>query len=502
VRAFGELHGTPIHIPATQYDVEHWLVIVGGSDAVSAWLLTPGDVDHEITQIKGWPAGGVRVVASAVTARPSAWPGNYNASFVFLIVESIGGPDEPKGLRAIIPLEINAARYVNRVVLEREELVAFSGANDTAELARRVAAAGAAFDDSYAAGKLATGTTLADLKAALGTKGNLTAFVPPGGVSVYAVDGGPEMFVRSLGQAHDRAELARFLGDKITLDCEGSGECPVGNGWLLLGVEHEHLVVRTALVDAIQPAPTPARRVVKAATTISKTTERTMSELGHPGATVLAEAPWSATGTVGVARAGNSLFVVVRDGGIAEVSPLSATNVSSAEQIRFLDFDGDGRTDVAVQDGSSKRFFFDSATGSADFIAELAATDAVDLDHAVERVLTIPWRTVDDENAACLLLRRIRDGKSLHAQSAPGAEVFALSQTGYALANPTASYELLRDKPAASMIADQLSACGGVCDPHRPLCTFETGNLGQPPDYVLYTWVDGKLKLDRAVVRR
>jgi hypothetical protein len=220
--------------------------------------------------------------------------------------------------------------------------------------------------------------------------------------------------------------------------------------------------------------------------------------LGTRDAQIIAEAPAGAHGTVALAVGPNLSALIVRDGARVVQVPIEADDATPAANVRFLDVDGDGLTDVALvrADGrDTPAYTFTSQTGARDVGADIAAIGASSLDDAVARALALPDQPVAPA-AACALLRTIKDARSLAKAGDGRAIVYAFTEP----TQPEVAHTTL-GKDAGRAIRDDLQGgCDLSCDPVRPVCT--TNAEGPGIDYFLFTGTGAKLRLTVATVYR
>src|SRR5215471_4200740 len=126
LKAYGDPHGTPVYVPPAFKDPEHWIAFVGGAAAQSAWLVTPSDKDHPVSQITEWPTA-LRVDGAMVEAKDRGLPTSEHASIAWLLVTSLGGMGQPTGVHAVLRLELEGVGFGNEASTNANTLVALAG---------------------------------------------------------------------------------------------------------------------------------------------------------------------------------------------------------------------------------------------------------------------------------------------------------------------------------------------------------------------------------------
>jgi hypothetical protein len=494
LRPYGDPHSTPIYIPAKPKDVEHWLAFVGGDSALSAWLVTPSDDKHLISQIGEWPTG-LRVRDAFVEAGNHGFAGNDTSSNAYLLVESLPGLGQPAGLRAIVRVDISEAQYVSSVSRDEALIAPSAGLADTAKV-KPVLDAVSAEEDAVI--KLLSDEQSEQLAALLGKKdvaaADLAALVPKAGLGVATQ--WQKVFVNPVGKAATADDLRALIAGR-SWECHYA-TCDAADELAVLGAEDGHLVIREILRSPPPlGVPTAGARKVIAASPTTEATAKAVRALGTLDAKVVAEAPFGAHGTIGVAGSGSDRMLIVRDGGYVMKGSGHADEDTPPDQLRFLDVDGDGYTDVAsttkTEEGEQV-FFFDtplSAEGG-DVAAGMAAIGAKDLDDAVARALALTDKPVTPA-AACALLAPIKNARTLK-KAGPHARVYAFTEPG----EPEIGHADVGKSSGKELHAD-LGSCDLACDPVRPVCS-----MGEMPgvDYFLFTWNGDKLELLVAAVYR
>ncbi len=436
IRARGTLHGEPIKIPAAGKYPDRWVVLLGTADvARAAWLVTPGadprdagaaSVDagasgvawDELAPIESWPIG-VKVVGSVV-----------RQSVVYFVLETAKVLDQPAGLRAVwFDGFGNPSPFV---VAE----TAFVGVRDVAELERRIDAG------PPAQRRAPDGALMATLKAASKSEAALAAALAPQGLEL--TDVWQSSFAQTIEtvdaqrlSASPRAqEVLDAVKDAIQNDHCAGDECEAatakghvafgfveqGGKWLLRTFAREY--------TPVYPPPNATPRAV-ASSPNTTSTELALRELVRATKEILGEAPLLANAsgsTIGVALTDfefNGPAVVVREGDVARIFPLSAMGFIDANasetrfEARFADLDGDGRTDAIVRgagrsaDGTPLVFTqaflapppsVNAADMLGDHGSELALLNAQSIDAAATAALAVPTRGVSAADACKLLV--------------------------------------------------------------------------------------------------
>ena len=502
LKAYGDPHGAPVYVPAADKQPEHWVAFVGGAAAQSAWLVTPSDKDSALTQITEWPTA-LAVDDALVDNKDHGLATLGDASVVWLTVTSRAGMGQPAGLHGVVRLELEGTGHGNDVAHDEETLAAFAGVTRTAELGAKADAVGAAekatidlmSDD--AAQKLAA--QLGDPKT---SDADLAALIPPDGVGTATV--WQKVFVQPAKRVSTPADL-RALVAGHTWSCQYTS-CEGGGALALLGTAAGKVIVHDVLLEAA-PAPTAGAHVHEVVPPSATTTasDAALRARGTLGAKVLAEAPYGAHGTIGVARAdGGGGMLVVRDGDWLETDSAQLDDDAGADKLRFVDVDGDGAAEVAIasvepagMDESDLPggpvYVFDKIGGEGrDLAAGLAAIGATDLDDAVARALAVPMRPVTADQA-CKLIHGARHSLK---KAGPHARVMAFIEPS----SPEIGHSDYGKGAAEALQEVAGQGCELVCDAKRPEC--ERPGMGPDTEYVLFDWSGDKLQLALAMVYR
>jgi hypothetical protein len=501
LKAYGEPHGTPIYVPAAFKGPEHWIAFVGGRAAQSAWLVTPTDKDHTLSLIPGWPTalavdgGLVETVDHGLSKGPSS-------SIAWLLVTSLGGMGQPAGVHGVLRVEIAGAGFDNAVATDPSTLVPLAGVTRAEDIGAKVDAVSA---ESKKTIDLMSDEADEKLAAALGdpktSDADLAALIPKGGTGVGKAY--QELFVQPGARAAAPADLRAALGARHW-QCSYTS-CTAGDAIALLGTDGGKVVVRDVL---LQPAPAAAAGAhvheVVPPSTSTAITERTLRERGTLGAHVLAEAPYGAHGTIGVARADGGDVLVVKDGDYVATSTAHIDDSTTPEMLRFADVDGDGAPEVAIAGVEAPgidesdlpggpTYIFDTIGGEGhDQAAGLAAIGAANLDDAVARALAVPLRPVTPEQACKL----IKDAKRSVKKAGPKARVFAFIEPS----SPEIGHADLGKSGGEALKELVGDGCELVCDARRPAC--ERPGMGPDTEYALFDWNGDKLELVLAMVYR
>ena len=492
LKAYGAPHGHAVYIPAQGKDVEHWLAFVGGDAAMSAWLVTPSDKDHLLGQIGEWPTA-LQVDGAHLETTPHGFPGNEGTTFVYLLVTSRAGMGQPAGLHGVVRIGIDPAQYSSSVENMEDLIVPLAGVTDPEAISKKLDPVSAEMNTTMGLisddAQTALGTTLSDPKTA---DAALAALIPKDGFGIAT--GWQSLFAKPTGKGKTVGDLRPLLtGKNFTCNyiaCTSGGASTIAT----LGTEDGKVVIRDVIAPAAQPIGAGTRKLVPASATTA-ITERTLKELGFLDAKPFLEAPLSDRGgTLGLSHDGK---LIARDGDYVIVGSVSIDDSVTPDMVKFVDVDGDGRTDVATaqkQDNGSVAYFFDLVDNSHDLPAGMAALGATDLNDAVTRALALEQHPVTADQA-CALLKSIKNKKSL-AKAGPNAHVFAFEEPG----EPEYGGDDLGKDSAKELHEDLANDCTLDCDATRPEC--ERPAMGPDTDYFLFHWNGDKLELVTAMVYR
>jgi hypothetical protein len=502
LKPYGDLHGTPIYVPAAFKDPEHWIAFVGGAAAQSAWLVTPADKDHAITPITDWPTA-LQVDGALVEAKDRGLPTSDHASVAWILVTSLPGMGQPGGVHGVVRVELEGVGFGNEVSTNDNTLAALAGVTKADDVGAKVDAVAAEYkitmdlmtDD--ASQKLVD--ALADVKT---TDADLAALIPKAGVGLETA--WQKLLVQPTGRAKTPADLRTALGGR-RWTCQYTS-CSAPDAVVLLGVEGGKVVLRDLMIVPV-PAQQPGAYVHAVTPLSEKTdeTDRALRERGVLGAKGLAQAPYGAHGSIGVARAdGGGGLLVVHDKYWTQVGTIQLDDSATAANLRFADVDGDGAAELVIAaieapgvDGSDlpggPTYTFATLAGEGhDLPAGLAAIGAKDIDDAVARALAVPLRPVTAEQACALL-----DGvKHSLKKAGPHARVMAFIEPS----DPEIGHGDLGKGGAESVHELVGDKCELVCDAKRPAC--ERPGMGPDTDYALFGWNGDKLELVLAMVYR
>lgn len=455
VSKYGAVFGTPIFVTVGP---PRWIVLVAdGGAPLSGWLVEP---DGSIRPAMGrWPWGAMPSGRVAVVDRD--WRVDVDID-----VLSTAALDQPAGLSGRV--EVRLRKQLGSLLpgttssdFEIEAVVPAIDWVDAAEHEPDVVPA---------------------LHEAATSDDALARLWPAGGVPVLKLY--HQTFARTvstLATPAEAGELRKLLaaissceGRRCARDGSAAGELvtytllgdkPVLRAW----VRGESARTPSSAAALVAPAPDPGALA------------RTAAAFGVHDK-LLAQAPLrGGQGLIGVI--GQSAQVVARDGDFADLTVSIDAPVTDA---RFVDYDGDGLTDVVVeghQDPSRSGVSFlitggptaDSLAGRA---AELAAMGGrkKDLDGAVHLALAAPAKPIDPA-AACRLVAKA-------AHDATGVELFT-----YVVPNghPGMSWDRAqgRAKELETELEGRKGTCAATirCSPTRPYCQFS--NDGGPGETML-----------------
>ena len=499
-RALGTLHGTPIDVSLGA--VPALVVLVGSKEMPLVGLILSDDPARDEPTIERLP--GFPRAARALFAKASK-------DELFLMLESVAALDQPAGARGVFRVWLSRAARTTNPSLDRARHL--TRATDAADLAARVengppdipggVASGDALHEEAA---LAALVARRDLDRAIAAEGldlvrqyQNELLAPPVHLARGAVAASPRSReIRAILRAAAQAK-----------NC--------GHGWCTAttddGVSHSVQLVQegaarrvaTIVTDRTAPtAPTSPRNgtVVEAARSVTAT-ETALALFTEAGpARVVGEAPLTSSGgTVGVAAVGQELQLVVRDGGYWATHTLfTRTDDGPSPEVRFADFDGDGRTDVAIRivtELGGRAIPIDRAFLTPRLVDPFELADAASafamlrkttLDASVRAALEVPSRGATREQV-CKLLSSIRAPADVARASLPGAPLVSYTEPG--MLSFSLSSKHARDATAADVQSLRLPCENLVCEPTRPVCTW-----AMPPtlDYFWLAWENGRLR--------
>jgi hypothetical protein len=393
-----------------------------------------------------------------------------------------------------VRLEIDGAEFSNSVSSMEDTIAPLAGVTSADDVGKKIDPVSAEMNRAMnllsddAQTQLAA--TLADPKT---SDDALAAMIAKDGFGIATA--WQQVFVKPTGHGKTPADLRPLVAGK-SFTCNYIA-CESGGTLVVLGEDQGKVVIRDVLVPPAQPIGAGTRKIVPAAAT-NAATERTLHELGRLDGKVLAEAPLGDRGgTIGVTTADADHSLVARDGAFVVLGSAQVQDDTTPDKLRFVDVDGDGRTDVAIvvtDEQGTPRFYFDTIASAYDhdLAAGLAALGAKDLDDAVARALALDAHPVTPAQA-CALLTSIKSKKSLD-KAGPHARVLAFEEPG----EPEVGGQDM-GKDGAHAVHDAFaSGCELDCDPTRPEC--ERPGMGPDTDYFLFQWNGDKLELALAMI--
>ena len=445
---------------------------------------------------------GVRVVDHLVEGKT-----------LYLVVESVAVLGQPAGLRAVIPVVLapglaDVIWYPGSALprATTSQILSLAGVANAGDLAARLAAPPPPAVDGPA---FATAAAAAP---------GVASMAAPSGVDVYTE--WQSTFLEKTGHLDPAAFAA--LADRTGLSqqnfesCDGP-VCGTSSPRLVVGKADGRRIVTALLADPpptftpIAPAAVAETGAARAAATAA------LGELyeSDPPA-VDAAAPFDAEGgAIGVYEDGGSTVAVMTDGGWIDLSHLSSYDASAGASpdasvdasaasapagadVRFADFDGDGRTDVLFLSPAPTKgaLAFRSPRLPGDGLgedqpAEHAAHGKPTLAAALAAVLAVPSRGLDSK-AACSLLLTARSPAGFARVALPGARVWQMSNAGELFDELLGSHA--GSDPELGQGCPQLD-----CDPMRPICTNQGGFTGMEYEIYFFTFVDGAPRLADAM---
>ncbi len=483
IASLGRVHGAPLRVPGVAGGDDRWLVLVGDeSEARAAWIASPKDAKP----IDDFPFG-VRLLDAHVAGDRAE-----------LRVETRSFLDQPAGLRAIVAVDLAQARVVPAVMPEL--------ARGAAALVARDAAA------PKSASREALVKAVEKLDAALASA-HAEARVFRVWQGRFVEARGPFADLDAKGRADVHAFLTAHQGAWKCADTM----CEASDGTVVFDPS---TTPPRASALVLRPAPPPARGagVGEARRSVASSTSHAalpwLRERAGATAEELGEAPLAtAGGTIAVgttppepgARGASTVaYLTVVEGGSGRVFPLRAFAPEEKAEVRFLDFDGDGRTDVLF-----RTTFLEDGVERASTLAFRAPHPSIEdegarepalalyamapsLDDAVRAILASETRGVDPVDA-CQLALRAKSPAGLRGAAVADARVITFNEPG----DPSERPASVRASDATAEALRGFVGCPLVCDKDRPFCRYLPKDEADKPymEYFWFTWASGHARL-------
>jgi len=484
--------------------------------ATGAWAILDQHLGAEVHAVRRWPAG-VRVVAAGAGFRAPS------ERVIYVLVETTNALDRPAGRRSVLMLSDRGDRdhawQTESAPLEVQRRVSEQGVTDSGSLARAVSVQEEIdprpwvgvlpypFLSEEACGFLCRARTPAAFADALGLARIALFTGYPDGIVVPTATVPRSGFATSPAVTNVLRSLIR-QGNISYLCDHPDGEIINGPDGLTFMAE----------IASVAPTRPPRRTTTQ---TLSDDGDRALVEralrvryAGDPH--VVAAARLSDQGgTVAVAEvaAAHASVVVVIEQGVTRVFAMGPALAYSRDRdpdgatvraVRFIDGDGDGRTDVVVESEQAGAlahrglYLTPSASMASDLTYDLgsavALNTAASLDAAVAALAAVPWRSVT-ARAACPLVQATRTLAGLRRVGERDLRVIAFGErnafTWRASFRPLSEFT----DEALSALAYRVPPPPGAarcpdleCEPDRPVCRLF-------PNAYWFSWDGPRLRL-------
>lgn len=453
--------------------------------------------------VENWP--------SAVRVRMSARA--HNGS-VYVLVETATAHDRPAGLRSLLELRrgSNTAGTWTTEVVPLGMQRAARAIEDAAALSRLINAPDTQGSTDTCDAALAAARTPAGLGRVVDAAG-LDVFVKWSDGLVTFRESLSAQDVRSPARA---TPLARAVARVMAPCVYNAGEV-VGEG--------RAARLRSVRVDAEAPAPTAPVTPPTAPTAVPANGDRLAVERflrarfpGEPR--VIAAAPLTAQGGL-VAAAIVDAFewnvLVTHEGEVWRVLPFGRganTNADRVREARFVEANGDGRTDVVIETeardlgpdmaprastrpfGHRGLYLVPPATMAAGLVEDSGAIVALNaapsFDAAVTALASVPWRGVTSREV-CAAVQAGRTRAGLRGVATEDFRFLLYEEPGSFAWRP--EFVPLTDADASASLIGGALPCGMLeCSSTRPVCTWSQDD-GPGGGGYWFRWENGRLRL-------